>query len=923
MERRYALIGHIHGLLADGINLGQGARVFRDTVQSGDKTKLRFRSLVAGENVTIEEAAENITISSTGGGGGPCECPPTVIGGGGGRPATELVSTFPQRCSSTSTTLTLPDDMPEAQVGDLAVWVLYAQTNTVSPSGGGSIFVLPTGWQWYAYNIASWSLTSASHYNHAPYVAYKFLTAEDLVTTHTATKDSTATYIYQICSHGFAIRNASTTFPFGPIARRVAANVGGNTKSLFIPPVGVFGKHHLVTIVATIKSGTSPSLGHTGRVGPTPDVTLEGRITGNGTTQGDFACDTEVWEAAVNQDENWFGGMGQYSQNIMDPADGWTYSGMLRTIGGTYDQHIKIEATGTACRHYAEQTFYLTAGEKYCFYVSGNAVSNNQDVGVCLSYVDPSSNERGASWGDTGDVGTWEYFGVMDPLTDHESVWFARGMGVEVDGVPTSTGGWGSLYFTAQETGNHTIRINSINTTAAPTTTNLTFTESTYNLHEIWLRHACFRSGWHVPYTIYCPNGAVMQGDELSGYNQLASPGGYLTSYHGESNGGNARNPHYAFAINPAWDEYPLARIKDTAAVHGGIDIEYETGLTAKMPTSDPMGDNYRGPIRPDILIYPYKDGALGQYYFEMTCVNAGNNNLYIQPMNYAPYGDGSGDLSTYAYNVSATANDVIGCEIDFVAEEIRWYVNGTLSNTDAFLAETYPTSGRQLASDGQPYYIQTISDQRQYTFNLAGPFLRTPTAGHVAVDYLGSSTVFPGVGNLNNLGSGEPIGVEGPNGEVQFKTVIGGDGITVSSTALELTIEVAKSEVPLVIPTKRIRGAAWSDSTEVDPLLAVPVTVYCPHNGTIKSYTVMGDAVGDCTIDVRKTTLAGLPAGTGNRICGTNKPELTADRYIYDGTLSGWTTAVTAGDVLTFVLENSTTLKLVTVQLEVEEVIP
>lgn len=56
---------------ASGLNVGTGAQVFRDSSGS----ELRFRTLVAGENVTITQDSEEITINSTGGGGpgGPVE----------------------------------------------------------------------------------------------------------------------------------------------------------------------------------------------------------------------------------------------------------------------------------------------------------------------------------------------------------------------------------------------------------------------------------------------------------------------------------------------------------------------------------------------------------------------------------------------------------------------------------------------------------------------------------------------------------------------------------------------------------------------------------------------------------------------------------------------------------------------------------
>jgi hypothetical protein len=50
--------------------------------------------------------------------------------------------------------------------------------------------------------------------------------------------------------------------------------------------------------------------------------------------------------------------------------------------------------------------------------------------------------------------------------------------------------------------------------------------------------------------------------------------------------------------------------------------------------------------------------------------------------------------------------------------------------------------------------------------------------------------------------------------------------------------------------------------------------------------------------------------------ITASAKPTLTAAQNAYSTTLTGWTTAVTAGDILGFNLDSSSTITTVTLQL-------
>lgn len=93
---------------------------------------------------------------------------------------------------------------------------------------------------------------------------------------------------------------------------------------------------------------------------------------------------------------------------------------------------------------------------------------------------------------------------------------------------------------------------------------------------------------------------------------------------------------------------------------------------------------------------------------------------------------------------------------------------------------------------------------------------------------------------------------------------------------------------------------------------------VRVPFDGTITGWTVMSDVVGSVVVDVWKDSFAASPPTVADSIAGTEKPTLSSAQKAEDTTLTTWTTAITAGDVLAFNVDSASTVTRVIVQLEV-----
>lgn len=90
------------------------------------------------------------------------------------------------------------------------------------------------------------------------------------------------------------------------------------------------------------------------------------------------------------------------------------------------------------------------------------------------------------------------------------------------------------------------------------------------------------------------------------------------------------------------------------------------------------------------------------------------------------------------------------------------------------------------------------------------------------------------------------------------------------------------------------------------------------PWTGTITKWTLLADIAGSIVIDIWKDTYANYPPVVGDTITAAAKPTLTAVIKDESSTLTGWTTTITAGDVLAFNVDSAGTLTRITLELEV-----
>ncbi len=117
-----------------------------------------------------------------------------------------------------------------------------------------------------------------------------------------------------------------------------------------------------------------------------------------------------------------------------------------------------------------------------------------------------------------------------------------------------------------------------------------------------------------------------------------------------------------------------------------------------------------------------------------------------------------------------------------------------------------------------------------------------------------------------------------------------------------------------------RCFGITIDGGTEV-VTTGVKKQVRVPFSGTITSWTLLADQVGSIVMDVWKSNFASAPPIIAGSITGSQKPTLStlAKAEASGVAINTWTLAVTAGDVLLFVVDSASTLTSVTLEIFVD----
>lgn len=92
------------------------------------------------------------------------------------------------------------------------------------------------------------------------------------------------------------------------------------------------------------------------------------------------------------------------------------------------------------------------------------------------------------------------------------------------------------------------------------------------------------------------------------------------------------------------------------------------------------------------------------------------------------------------------------------------------------------------------------------------------------------------------------------------------------------------------------------------------------PFACTINQVTMLADQSGSIVVDIWKDIYANFPPTDADSITASAPPTITTAQKSQDATLTGWTAAIAAGDILAFNVDSCATITRVTIALKVEK---
>jgi hypothetical protein len=112
--------------------------------------------------------------------------------------------------------------------------------------------------------------------------------------------------------------------------------------------------------------------------------------------------------------------------------------------------------------------------------------------------------------------------------------------------------------------------------------------------------------------------------------------------------------------------------------------------------------------------------------------------------------------------------------------------------------------------------------------------------------------------------------------------------------------------------------GCAVGDPAGSALATGVLCYIVVPFAGTITGWDIVTDA-GTATVDVWKIATGTAKPTVTNTITASARPAISTGTVIHSTTLTGWTTAVAANDVLGFNLDAVATAKYITVNVQIQ----
>lgn len=306
-------------------------------------------------------------------------------------------------------------------------------------------------------------------------------------------------------------------------------------------------------------------------------------------------------------------------------------------------------------------------------------------------------------------------------------------------------------------------------------------------------------------------------------------------------------------------------------------------------------------------------------------------------------------DVVTYAKMQNIATDSLIGRDTAGTGDPETITLGASLSMTGALVLQRAALTGdvtapvdsntTTIANDAVTYAkMQNISVTARIlgritagagdTEELTGANVRT-IAGLATTDspeFLAINLGAVGDTTLTRVSAGV-IAVEGVTIVVNTRQVVSGGGLTgggdlsadrTLAVGAGLGITVNADDIAMTTNQRTRTITAILNGAGAALTAGVKGDLEIPFACTIDRVTLLADQSGSIVVDIWKDTYANYPPTVADTITAAAKPTITTAVKSQDATLTGWTTAIAAGDILRFNVDSATSIQRVAVSLRV-----
>lgn len=227
--------------------------------------------------------------------------------------------------------------------------------------------------------------------------------------------------------------------------------------------------------------------------------------------------------------------------------------------------------------------------------------------------------------------------------------------------------------------------------------------------------------------------------------------------------------------------------------------------------------------------------------------------------------------------------------------------------------ADITGTNSGDVALAGTPDYI-TISGQ---TITRGQIDLTTDVTGDLPLSNLAQGSALSVLGVTGNATADNASIAAGSDHQVLRRsgTSVAFGQVNLAQSAA-VTGTLPSANLPSAVTTRTVGIVIDGGGSAITT--GIKGDIYIPFAGTITAATMLADQSGSAVVDIWVDSYANYPATDADSITASAPPTISAATKSQDNTLTGWDTALVAGDTMRFNVDSASTITRLTLVLTV-----